>query len=193
MSDWVRRRWPAAVATTQEETMHETRQLFLLRHAKSSWSDPQLADFDRPLNDRGERAAQRIAVHLRETDVRPELVLCSPARRTRDTLAAIRSVLGPAEIEFDEQLYGAAAVTLLRRLRVVDDRIRSVLVIGHNPGLEDLALALAGGGEQGALAQLRTKFPTAALACLEITTPWAELAFDVASLRSLVLPRNLPD
>ena len=111
-----------------------------------------------------------------------------PRHPRRDSLRA--SVA--AEIVFDEQLYGAAAATLLRRLRVVGDGVRSVLLIGHNPGLEDLALALAGGGDQSALEQLRTKFPTAALAALEIPTPWHELTLGVASLRSLVLPRDLP-
>jgi phosphohistidine phosphatase len=171
----------------------QVRTLLLLRHAKSSWSDAALADHDRPLAPRGERAARVIASHFRSEQIRPALVLCSSARRTRDTLAALQPVLGPsAEVRIEDRLYGAGAAGILALLRTVDPAIPSVMVIGHNPGLEDLAVALAGDGTEAAVRQLRSKFPTGALATLELpTSGWPQLAFGGAFLRSVVLPRTL--
>jgi phosphohistidine phosphatase len=169
----------------------QVRTLLLLRHAKSSWTDPTLADHERPLARRGERAAGLIADHLRSAEIRPALVLCSSARRTRDTLAALRPEGDDTtEIRIEDRLYGAGATGILALLRAVDPTLPSVMVIGHNPGLEDLALALAGDGAATAVRQLRTKFPAGALAALELrSSGWPQLAFGDAFLRSLVLPR----
>jgi phosphohistidine phosphatase len=166
--------------------------LWLLRHAKSSWTDPALADHDRPLAPRGEWAAALMATHLRAAHIRPALVLCSSARRTRDTLEAIRAAFDDsAEVRVEDRLYGAGATTVLSMLRAVDPAVPSVMVIGHNPGLEDLAGALAGDGTETALRQLRTKFPTCALATLELrSSTWPDLAFGGAFLSSIVLPRT---
>ena len=171
----------------------QVKTLLLLRHAKSSWSDSTLADHDRPLAPRGERAAGLIADHLRSEEIRPALVLCSSARRTRDTLAALRpSFDDTTEIRIEDRLYGAGATAILAMLRAVDPALPSVMIIGHNPGLEDLALALAGDGAETAVRQLRTKFPTGALAALELrSSGWPQLAFGDAFLRSVVLPRTL--
>ena len=167
--------------------------LLLLRHAKSSWDHPALADRDRPLAPRGEKAARRIAKYLQAEGIRPQLVLCSPARRTRDTLELVRPAIGrDVEVEIEDELYGADALELLDRIRRFDERIESVMLIGHNPGMQDLAIELAGGGERDALEQLHTKFPTAALATFDLGgTRWAELGARQASLTSLVLPRQL--
>jgi phosphohistidine phosphatase len=167
--------------------------LLLLRHAKSSWSDPALSDHDRPLAPRGERAAGLIAAHLRSEGIRPALVLCSSARRTRDTLAALRTSFDETtEIRIEDRLYGAGATAILALLRTVDPAVPSVLVVGHNPGLEDLAIALAGDGVEAAVRQLRTKFPTGALATLELrNSGWPQLAFGDAFLLSVVLPKTL--
>jgi phosphohistidine phosphatase len=169
------------------------RTLLLLRHGKSSWSDPTLSDHDRPLAPRGERAAGLIAAHLRSEGIRPALVLCSSARRTRDTLAAVQPSLDETtEVRVEDGLYGAGATAIVALLRTVDAAVPSVMVIGHNPGLEDLALALAGDGAETAVRQLRTKFPTGALATLELrSSAWPELAFGDAFLLSVVLPRDL--
>jgi phosphohistidine phosphatase len=168
------------------------RTLFLLRHAKSSWADA-MPDHDRPLAPRGSRAARLMAAHLESEGIRPALVLCSPARRTRETLDALRKVLGEhSTVRVEPDLYGADAEEILEHLRGLDSAIDSAMVIGHNPGLEDLALLLAGDGDDAALAQLDAKFPTAALATLELgASPWAELAPGGAYLRSVVLPRRL--
>ena len=168
--------------------------LYLLRHAKSRWDDPTADDHDRRLAPRGERSARQIAVHMVDTGRCPDLVLCSSARRARETLDALRGALGPdTDILVEDALYGAAAGELLERLRRIAPRVGSVMLIGHNPGLEDLADVLAADGDEHALAQLRTKFPTGAMAVLKIPAgPWSELAFDHAHLDDLVLPRDLP-
>ena len=147
--------------------------LLLLRHAKSDWGDPDLPDQDRPLAPRGVRAGPRDPRPSRG-GVRPELVLCSSARRTVETLALVRPGLVTApDVRIEDDLYGASAASILTRLHRVDPPVRSVLVIGHNPGLEDLTAALAGDADEAALDQLGRKFPTGALAVLEISTEWA--------------------
>jgi phosphohistidine phosphatase len=172
--------------------MADVRTLLVLRHAKSSWADPTLADHDRPLAPRGARAASRIAAHLLSEGVRPELVLCSSARRARDTLDALRPVLGKrADLRTERGLYGAGAEEIMERLRIVDPEAASVMIVGHNPGLHDLVTRLAGDGDEAAVRQLRTKFPTGALATLDLSSAWVGLAPGQAYLSRLVVPRLL--
>jgi phosphohistidine phosphatase len=166
------------------------KRLFLLRHAKSSWDDPGLADHDRPLAPRGERAAKVIARYLREERIAPDLVLCSSSRRTRETLDRIAPALGDeVRVEIERELYAASADRLLERLRAVDDDVESVMLIGHNPGIEQLALSLAGDGEK--LADVRRKYPTAALATLEFDGRWSALEPGTARLADFVKPKQL--
>lgn len=167
--------------------------LFLLRHAKSSWDDPTVPDHERPLAPRGVRGAKQIAEHLSSGGIRPELVLCSSARRTRETLALVRAALGTrVDVRIDDGLYEADASRLIDRLRRVESQADSVMLVGHNPGLQDLAALLAGGGDEDAMTQLHRKFPTAALATLDTgPTAWDELGPRCASLRSLVTPKRL--
>ena len=169
------------------------RTLYLLRHAKSSWDDPRLPDYERPLSGRGRRAAGLIATHLERHAIRPSLVLCSSARRTRETLDAIRTALGQnAEVLVEDELYGADAGQLVARLGRCPPGARSVMVIAHNPGLEDLAHQLAGDGDERALRQLRAKYPTGALATLDVGEhPWQDLAPGQAYLVGLVTPKDL--
>ena len=169
--------------------------LFLLRHAKSSWSEAGRPDRDRPLAPRGQRAIVLLVDDARAHGVRPDLVLCSPARRTRETLEALRPALGSGvDVRFDDDLYGADAAELLDRLRAVGEDVGSVMVVGHNPGLHDLAVGLAGYGESLRMEQLRAKLPTGALVTLELgDTAWAELGPGEARLARLVYPRELPD
>lgn len=164
------------------------RRLFLLRHAKSSWKDPRQADHDRPLAGRGRRAAKALARHLREERIEPELVLCSTARRARETLERIESALGVADVRCEPALYGASAGALLERLHDVPDHVGSVMLIGHNPGLQELALELAHTGPE--LPELAAKFPTAALATLELPD-WRTIRPGTADLVGLVRPRDL--
>jgi phosphohistidine phosphatase len=165
------------------------KRLYLLRHAKSSWDDPDLDDRDRPLAPRGRRASKAIAGHVRSEGIAPELVLCSSATRARETLERIEDDLGGSQVSIEDSLYGASAATLLGRLRNVQDEIGSVMLIGHQPAIQQLALELAGRGTD--LERLRRKFPTAALATLEFAGTWSRLGHGDAALIAYVKPREL--
>jgi phosphohistidine phosphatase len=117
--------------------------LHLLRHAKSSWADPELDDFDRPLAPRGRRAARTMRTHLAEVGIRPALVLCSPARRTRQTLKRVLGALGDPAVRFEASLYEASVHDVVKLLLRVQVDAAEVLVVGHNPWIEELALRLA--------------------------------------------------
>jgi phosphohistidine phosphatase len=164
--------------------------LYLLRHAKSSWEDPGLADRARPLAPRGRAAAKKLARHLRAEGIRPELVLCSSAVRARQTLEGLADALGDAEVIVEDALYAADADQMLERLRRVPDRVGSVMLIAHNPGLQDLAIDLASSGQD--LERLREKFPTGALATIRLTGSWRDLVPGTGTIESLVVPRDLP-
>ena len=139
--------------------------LWLLRHAKASPGADGQADRDRPLNARGREAAERIGRHLAARGVRPDLVLCSPSLRTRETIELVARQLGPAlAIEFEEELYLASDRTLREQVARASDDLASLLLVGHNPGLEQLALGLGVRGDAHALDRIREKFPTGALA-----------------------------
>jgi phosphohistidine phosphatase len=162
------------------------RRLYLLRHAKSSWSDPGLADHDRPLAPRGRRAAKAIGRHLRDQGIEPALVLCSSATRARETLERIDRARRNAHIE--PELYGAGAGALLARLHEVPEEVPSVMLIGHNPGMQELAVLLARPGPE--VRALEAKFPTAALVTLEVSG-WSTLGSGTAELIDYVRPRDL--
>jgi phosphohistidine phosphatase len=147
--------------------------LVLMRHAKSSWAEGGLADHARPLNARGRVAAPRIGRALARRGFMPEVILCSAARRTVETLDLVRPFLGRAAEHIEADLYHATPGLILRRLQRVPADCRSVLVIGHNPGLAELACALPGpGSDEAALAAMRRKYPTGAAAVFEGTGPW---------------------
>jgi len=168
--------------------------LLLLRHAKSAWGDPRLDDHDRPLNGRGERAAKAMADHIARQGPRPDLILCSTAMRTRQTLAPLLKRLeGPAPpISLENGLYLASEDALLGRLQAVADDVPTVLLIGHNDGIGQLAADLAGDGPSDALAALRAKYPTGALAVLRVPDgPWTDLKAGSAKLLEFVRPRDL--
>ena len=165
--------------------------LWLLRHAKSSWDDPRAPDEDRPLTPRGVRAAERMGEHLGALDIRPELVLCSSALRTRQTLARVLPGLGTAlEVRIEQTMYTFDADVLLERLRDVSPEMSSVLLVGHNPALQDLAVRLADRSDR--LDELALKFPTGALAEIEFGSgPWHTLAERPGELTRFVVPREL--
>ena len=181
--------------------MNSRRTLYLVRHAKSDWEDPGLADRDRPLAARGRKAASALASHIERSGISPALVLCSPARRTMDTLRLISgSFRDPVEILVEDELYSAPMGELLRRLRKVPAPVPSVMLIGHNPAVHDLALSLISSGASGgpgeaggadSLKRLKAKFPTGAMATLAVPGPWKDLGDEPADLREFVLPREL--
>jgi phosphohistidine phosphatase len=164
--------------------------VYLLRHAKSSWDHPELADHERPLSPRGVKAARRMAERMRRDGVVPALVLCSSARRARETLEPIEAAFGSkAAVRVEDNLYGASADHLLDRLRRVADSVLSVMIIGHNPGVQELAVRLLS-NERGR-SELMVKFPTAALATLRVNASrWRELDEEGAELVAFLKPRN---
>ncbi len=173
----------AGLATIQQ-LMDELKHLLLLRHAKSSWDDPALGDHDRPLAPRGRKAAKLIGAHLRREQIGSSLVLCSSARRARETLELVSP---SGEIQIEDGLYGASADELLGRLRQVPDEVDCALLIGHNPAIQDLAAGLV--ADSAGLAT--RKFPTGALATLTFAGTWSELDFRRAKLDAFVRPREL--
>jgi len=164
--------------------------LLLLRHAKSSWADPGIRDHDRPLNDRGRRAAAAMGEHLRAQSWQPDVVLCSSARRACET-AALLDLPSSAELVVEHDLYLADPDIMLHRIRAVDDRAGTVLVIGHNPTMHELALDLVDDGDTDALRRMGEKYPTAALAVFDVDEVWPALAPGTAHLAAFVTPREL--
>jgi phosphohistidine phosphatase len=169
-------------------------QLLLLRHAKSSWDDAKLADRHRPLNGRGRRAAAAMRRAMRELGLAPDVILVSPSLRTQETLAALEPWDDTPVVETMEALYLATAPQLLEAVRGASETVRSLMLIGHNPGMHELAVALAAKGTARDAAQrLRDRFPTGALAEFSIATPWRSLAAGGGQLVRFLLPRDLPD
>jgi phosphohistidine phosphatase len=163
----------------------------MVRHAKSAWDDPSLADHDRPLAPRGTKALRRLTGYLTEAEYRPDVVLCSSSRRTADTLDGIRDALPKrARIELADELYLADANTLLTRLHGLNDKDRCAMLVGHNPGIEDLASLLVGSGDAGLLARLADKLPTCALVALSFNGAWADLDAGTARINALFVPRS---
>lgn len=167
--------------------------LYLLRHAKSSWDDADIADFDRPLNKRGRKSAKLMAQHFRNTGVAPSTILCSPAKRTRETLKYLLPVLADAPVNFDHRIYEASYQTLLLCLADLPADLPSVLLIGHNPGLERLALYLMNDSGHGpGAARLQDKYPTGSLASLSVPAEdWANLKVGSGRLDDFVRPADL--
>ncbi len=167
--------------------------LLLLRHAKSSWDDASVGDYDRPLAERGRKAAPKIARELASRGWLPDTVLVSPALRTRQTWELVAAELPDApKATFPKTLYMAPPESLLQKLRRTPKRTDTLLMIGHNPGMEELAERLAGAGaDAAALARLKEKFPTAALARFTFDGGWPELDFGAARLTDLLRPKDL--
>ena len=170
------------------------RQLLLLRHAKSSWDDAGTADRERPLNDRGRQAAATMRRAMRELGLAPDLVLVSSARRTMETLEALEPWEDAPLVEPLDDLYLAEIDQLLTALHAVPETVRSVLLIGHNPGVHELALSLAGpsglsSGQAGR--RLAEGFPTAALADFAIGSQWCQLEPGGGRLLHFLTPRSL--
>jgi phosphohistidine phosphatase len=165
------------------------RKLIVLRHAKSAW--PDVADADRPLAPRGRRDAPEAGRWLREQGVLPEKVVCSPARRARETweLVAAQWPSTPP-VGFEARVYGADADGLVELLHDQDRQTRSVLLIGHQPALQDLVLYLATDPHDGSLDRVREKFPTSGIAVLELPCEWRQLGEGRGRLVDFAVPRG---
>lgn len=169
------------------------RTLFLLRHAKSSWGDPELADHDRPLNGRGRRACEAVGAWLSRQPHTPTHLLCSTARRARDTAARVAAQLEPKpSLELAGDLYLASALEMLVRVQALPDACERAMLVAHEPGIRDLALCLVGGGDATGRARLRAKFPTGAVAVIGFPArSWQEVRPDLGRLHEFVTPREL--
>jgi phosphohistidine phosphatase len=174
----------------------------LLRHAKSAWPE-DVPDHDRPLAGRGRRDAPAMGRWLRAAGHVPDQVLCSTARRARETWQLAQPELGAdPPVSFESRVYQASAARLLDLIREEPPAVKTLLVVGHDPAIHDLALILAGtagstgGGAgrdpaaQAALQRMRAKFPTAAVAVLELTGSWGRLGPGTARLAEFVVPRE---
>lgn len=169
--------------------------LTLLRHAKSSWNDASLRDFDRPLNKRGREAAPKIGKFLCDRFGAPDFILCSAAKRTKQSLErAFSGQCGPSRVSIEKSLYLAAPEQMLELLRTAPEGSSHVTMIAHNPGTHQLALELAdpNRSDLGMLGRLAEKFPTAAAATFEISFDnWSDLTSRSGRLISFVAPREL--
>jgi len=165
--------------------------LHLWRHTKSSWADDTLDDHDRPLSKRGRRDAETMARNLASRGGKPDLGLCSTAARARATLAPLLERLKPKRVLLDRDLYLAPGSALLEYLRKTDEDVGTALLVGHNPGLHELALLLADPESPVELPPLSGKFPTGALASFRFAPAWSRLKPRAATLIAYVTPREL--
>jgi phosphohistidine phosphatase len=166
--------------------------LTLLRHAKSGWDDPVSRDFDRPLNPRGRKAARTVGREMKVQGLAFDLVLASPARRVIETLEEVAAAYGPIEPDFDQRLYLASSATLLDIVRAAPDGVERLLLVGHNPGLEELALSLSGRDEAGLRGEVEVKYPTGTVAEIELPVErWADMTDGAGRLVRFIRPRDL--
>ena len=169
------------------------RRLLLLRHAKSSWDRPGLPDLERPLAPRGRKSAPLMALRMVKRRWVPDLVLCSPAERVRETWQLMAPLLGkqiPAKTL--RAIYPGAPSRLMMTLHRAPDDARTLLLIGHNPGLGSFAVSLCGAGDKKALERMSAKFPTAALAVIDFDAErWSEIAAGAGRLETFVRPKDL--
>lgn len=157
--------------------------IYLLRHAKSSWDDPDLADFDRPLNSRGLKAARFIGALMFERGIKPERIVSSPAKRAKQTAVLVREIAELPKLEIDDRIYEASSLTLFNLVSEFADDTRSVLIVGHNPGMEELIRLLTGEPHS---------IPTAALSRLTLNIDrWSDLALDSGTLDFIIRPKDL--
>ena len=166
------------------------RTLVIVRHAKSSW-DFDVDDHERPLSARGRRDAEALGRLLSQRSLRPDLVLCSTATRTRQTWDYAKAGGATSgDVRYLRDIYHAWVPELLSLIREVPDEIRTLLVLGHAPGIPDLVEHLCIRTDSPDWTQMDNKFPTSALAIVKVPGPWAELGKDRAELGSFIVPRG---
>jgi phosphohistidine phosphatase len=165
-----------------------------LRHAKSSWDDRELDDFNRPLNDRGWKAARTIGRELKQRGIRFDLGLASPAARVRETLDGIAETYGDFSfaVRFESPIYMASVETLFELVRAIPEESAAPIIIGHNPGLEHLLVELARDDGARLRNRVAAKYPTAGFAIVEFPAErWANVAPGSGTIVELILPREL--
>jgi phosphohistidine phosphatase len=165
--------------------------LTLLRHAKSGWDDPATRDFDRPLNPRGRRAARTVGAEMKAQGLAFDLALASPARRVAETLDEVATAFGAVEPHYEPRLYLASAAALLDIVRHAPDGADRLLLVGHNPGMEELALRLGRRGDP-LRAEVELKYPTGTVAQIELPAEhWAEVKEGTGRIVRFIRPRDL--
>jgi phosphohistidine phosphatase len=171
------------------------KRLAVLRHAKSSWKDRELDDFERPLNGRGQRAARRMGREMAERGMTFDFILASPAVRVRQTIDGVKEGHGlDAPIRFEPRIYMARVAELLELIGTIPDDAHSALLVGHNTSAERLVIKLAEDDERGLHKRVEEKFPTAALAVIELPiNNWSDLEPESGRLVELIYPADLDD
>ena len=169
------------------------KRLALLRHAKSSWDNPDLSDHDRPLNGRGCKAARRMGREMADRGMRFDYVLASTAKRVRETLEGVgQSFPIQAPVSFEPKVYEATQDELLALVHGLDECIEAPLLVGHNSGLEELIAGITHDDEAGLRDRCARKFPTAALAVIDLPVGgWAEVKWGSGEIVELIVPREL--
>ena len=169
------------------------KRLTVLRHAKSSWDEPGLDDFSRPLNERGWKSARRMGRELKDRGIRFDLVLASTATRVRETIQGVQEEYDfAAPIRFEQDIYLAATQALISLVRDLPDDVESPLLVGHNPGLERLIVELTHDDAKGWRDRIAGKYPTGALAVIELPAgKWSEMKRGSGEIVELILPRGL--
>jgi phosphohistidine phosphatase len=159
------------------------KKIFILRHAKSSWIDPKLSDFERPLNDRGLNAAPFMGELIARRGLFPDAIVSSPAKRAAQTATLLKESAGlNIEIKFDDRIYEASPNTLRQAVSELDNNLDSVMLVGHNPGIEGFIRYLTGQTES---------MPTAALAIIKLKIDrWADIAADSGKLIEVIRPKD---
>ncbi|MEP3234155.1 MAG: histidine phosphatase family protein [Hyphomicrobiales bacterium] len=170
------------------------RTLIFLRHAKSSWALPGIDDFDRPLNERGNNAAPQIANWLVSEGIKPDVIVCSSAKRTQETLAHMEPLFGQETATIMEpDLYLAPSSTLFSCTEQLDDTFETVMLLAHNPGLHDAALSVLTAASRRESGEMRSRFPTCACAVVSLPiNSWSEITTDIGELNAYMTPRRLP-
>jgi len=167
--------------------------VYLLRHAKSSWDQPNLDDYQRPLAPRGLKAAPRLGRYMAKEQLIPQRVLCSGARRAQESWELVSDALDvTVPVTILPEIYHGSTGTLKGLIQKLPDTENSVLLVGHNPTFHHLALSLAGSGEETALQRLHFKYPTGALAILDFSVQlWREVREGSGHLRDFIRPKGL--
>ncbi len=166
--------------------------LTLLRHAKSGWDDPVIRDFDRPLNARGCRAARTVGEEMKAQGLAFDLVIASPARRVSETLREIAGGYGALDANYDQRLYLASAATLLDVVRHAPDSVDRLMLVGHNPGMEELALRLALRDRDALRREIEIKYPTGTVAEIELPVGhWNDVKEGTGRIVRFIRPRDL--
>lgn len=164
--------------------------LFLLRHSKAGWAEPGMRDFDRPLEPLGRTDADAVGAAMRASSYVPGLVLCSSARRARETLDWVARHTGNGRVVYSDKLYSTDAAGYVEFIRATADA-DDVLLVGHNPMMEDLATALSGDGDENARGALVSGFPTSALAVIRFAGKLSETAPGKGYLEAFITPADL--